>query len=613
MIKHVTRALVIIFVTLFIVPVVVSAQSSSLQNFTISSFQADYYLSKNSQNVSQMQVTETIVADFPDYDQNHGIIRALPETYNNVSLGLKIESVLNTTSGSTAYATSKQNHNLVLKIGDASSYVKGTQTYIIKYLVKNVITVYDNQQELFWNVNGTQWQQPILKASAIMHMTDSVSNSLLTEEACVTGLSGSKEHNCEIAQTISPNNSGKIVNTSTTQGLAKGENLSFVIAFKTDTFAIDKKAQLLAKAKKYTPFIFATLVPVVFFGLLINRWFKIGRDAKGTGLIIPQYVPLKELNVLQADTLLHEATTQKSVSALIIELAVKKYLTLIETAKDQKLLGIKLGSNKDYSVRLEKDISVLVSSEQSVLKMIFGSNPSVGDLVEMASLKDKAYKEIAKISKDVPLELYESGYFRNNPKKLVGLIAKNSFAILAVLGILFVGLIFSGLIEWPTQGVPILILAGITMVISGIISTKILPSKTLQGTTAKEYLLGLKEYIKLAEAERLKYLQSPEGAEKYGDIKTNSAKIKLFEKLLPYAIIFGLEKEWAKSFANIYEQPPDWYQGNWSAFNTGVLLGSINSFDSASNVSFSAPSSSGGSGFGGGSGGGGGGGGGGGW
>jgi len=142
-----------------------------------------------------------------------------------------------------------------------------------------------------------------------------------------------------------------------------------------------------------------------------------------------------------------------------------------------------------------------------------------------------------------------------------------------------------------------------------------MPAKSTLGTEAKEYLLGLKEYIKLAEADRLKYLQSPEGAKAYGDYSENTTKIKLFEKLLPYAIIFGLEKDWANSFKDIYSEPPDWYQGNWSTFNTAMLLGGVSGFADASSVSFAAPSSSGSSGFGGGgfSGGGGGGGGGGGW
>jgi uncharacterized membrane protein len=91
--------------------------------------------------------------------------------------------------------------------------------------------------------------------------------------------------------------------------------------------------------------------------------------------------------------------------------------------------------------------------------------------------------------------------------------------------------------------------------------------------------------------------------------------IKLFEDLLPYAILFGLEKEWAKQFKDLYVQPPSWYNGTSGTFNSIYLANSLSSFNNVNAAAFTAPSSSDSSGFGGGgfSGGGGGGGGGGGW
>jgi uncharacterized membrane protein len=122
--------------------------------------------------------------------------------------------------------------------------------------------------------------------------------------------------------------------------------------------------------------------------------------------------------------------------------------------------------------------------------------------------------------------------------------------------------------------------------------------------------------MKLAEEDRLNFSQGLNTAErvKAGD-GTSADKIKLFERLLPYAMLFGLEKQWSKQFADLYKTQPDWYAGNVNAFSAAHLGDSMSSLNSASVASFSAPGSSGGSGFGGGgfSGGGGGGGGGGGW
>ena len=93
--------------------------------------------------------------------------------------------------------------------------------------------------------------------------------------------------------------------------------------------------------------------------------------------------------------------------------------------------------------------------------------------------------------------------------------------------------------------------------------------------------------------------------------------VELFEKLLAYAIVLGVEKEWAGEFNDIYVNQPEWYAGNMSTFNAVVFASALSGqgFGSAMMTSYSSPSSSGSSGFGGGgfSGGGGGGGGGGGW
>jgi uncharacterized membrane protein YgcG len=207
--------------------------------------------------------------------------------------------------------------------------------------------------------------------------------------------------------------------------------------------------------------------------------------------------------------------------------------------------------------------------------------------------------------------MHASGYFVKNPKKIkTGYIAWGSVLTFGGLFSLAFG-ILGGLILF---GIIVgFVLAGIIIFVFAFI----MPARTAQGVEAHDALLGLKDYIKLAEADRLKFLQSPEGAEKIQDKeafdpKTAQAKVKLFEKLLPYAILFGLEKDWAKQFNDFYKTPPDWYQGgNWTAFNAGYFAGSLGSFNNAAGTSFAAPSSSSSSGFsGGGAGGGGGGGGG---
>lgn len=131
-----------------------------------------------------------------------------------------------------------------------------------------------------------------------------------------------------------------------------------------------------------------------------------------------------------------------------------------------------------------------------------------------------------------------------------------------------------------------------------------------------DYLMGLKEFIRLAEADRIRMLQSVSGAE------VNEQRIvQLYERLLPYAVIFGYENEWQAELSRYYRQTtPEWIAGNsdfsralqFNRFNAAIASspstsagGSGRGFGSGGSFSSSSGGSSGG-GFSGGGGGGGG-------
>src|SRR3989344_5858318 len=109
----------------------VSAQN--VDDFKIQSFEADYYLDRTSDKTSPLKTTETIIAEFPDIDQNHGILRAIPSQYQKHTVSLEVNSVTDENGQPRNYTTYTQNDNLVLKIGDANRYVHGQQTYVIRY------------------------------------------------------------------------------------------------------------------------------------------------------------------------------------------------------------------------------------------------------------------------------------------------------------------------------------------------------------------------------------------------------------------------------------------------------------------------------------------------
>lgn len=165
--------------------------------------------------------------------------------------------------------------------------------------------------------------------------------------------------------------------------------------------------------------------------------------------------------------------------------------------------------------------------------------------------------------------------------------------------------------------VPLTIACSIIFIVS-IIIKNILISKynkvvnhTLKGLEMSRYMDGLKLYITMAEKDRLKFLQSVEGAP-----RDDKGIVKLNEKLLPYAALFGVEESWMRELAKYYElkgnDAPIWYNSvglyNISSFSS-ALRATSSYVTSSSHYSSSGSSGGGGGGHSGGGGGGGGGGG----
>lgn len=118
----------------------------------------------------------------------------------------------------------------------------------------------------------------------------------------------------------------------------------------------------------------------------------------------------------------------------------------------------------------------------------------------------------------------------------------------------------------------------------------------------------MKQYLELAEKDRSRVLQSVEGAERI-DIGDNRQVIKLYEKLLPFAVLWGVELSWLRELAVKLEpdESPDWYVGTGS-FSPTMFASSLTAPSTSATASPRSSGSGGGSFSGGGGGGGGGGG-----
>lgn len=559
-----------------IVPQIAHADTS---NFIVTDFTADYYLSKSDPQ-GALKIDEHLTVNFND--DNHGILRALPQKYNGQDQHLHIIKVRRD-GVSEPYNTYASNGNEVLKIGSAAKTITGAHTYDVEYSVQNVIRFTSNHDELDWNTNGTEWAQPFLAETVRLHVPTGWIGKV-QRPACYTGMgkleSGS---DCTVSR------DGTTLTFRTARPLAPAETMTFVANFPLGTFnrptAADWWRDNGAKVAEVA-------VPILLaFAVAYRKWYRDGKDIKGRGTIIPEYGPPEGMRPAEADVINQYKLGKNAISATIIDLAIRKYLKIVEGQSDG-LLG--LGKHKTYTLqRLPAPASdSLKPYEQQIYDGLFPA----GDTTEMSDLKNKFYTTSAAVQKAVPAALTADGYFPKNPLRAGNWLHVVGIVLLAAAwplrSFMFIGLVAGGLIF--------------------LFFGSLMSRRTQKGVDAKDTLAGLKLYLEVAEKDRIAMLQSVDAP--YAPSSAEPAKtVELFEKLLPFAMVMGVEKSWAKQFEGIYTTPPDWYAGNWAAFNTGYLVSSLGESMGAMNASFAAPSSS-GSGAGGGfAGGGGGGGGGGGW
>lgn len=337
---------------------------ANAQDFTFSSFHGDYTLTRDAAKVGHLHVVEHLVAQFPATDQNHGIIRAIPASYQGHNIHLKVGSVTNEAGLALPYTASSSNGNLLLQIGDPGTYVHGSQTYVITYDQDHVTAKAAGYDGLFWDTNGDQWQQPFDQVTATIHIDPSLVMARDTShDRCFTGARSSADQNC----TLYSNTDTHDVSVSAA-ALDAGQTLTYELGFKPGTFAayaipLSDVLSLLAKV-----FFFIVLPIGAALLFTIRRWWKYGRDPADRGVIVPEYVPPKDVSVLTAGAVIHQSFKPSAITATILDLAVRGYLKIYETSK--KLVVF---SSHSYDIELVELPDDLKTEENQVLVMLFGS------------------------------------------------------------------------------------------------------------------------------------------------------------------------------------------------------------------------------------------------
>ncbi len=561
----------------------------------------DYRVEMQLQPSGTLTVVETIAYDFGSASR-HGIYRDLVEreTYDDHhDRKYEINDVtVSADGGDTPVDISHIGQYLRVRIGDPGVAISGAHTYEIRYDVDGAARTFPDHQELYWDPIGNQWPVPIDQATVTVATPAEV-----TDVACYSGpqnsrlgcdKSSAQGHTAAFAQA----NLGPNEGLTTVIGLPSG-------AIVPDPQPILERRRTLADgfAARPNTVIPALLLAIVAIGGVVRLAWRRGRDRRYAGSAVDaafgndtgaeepvgighgdagpvEFIPPNGVLPGQVGTLVDEHANLVDVTATIVDLAVRGWLTITDLDKDYEL-----------SANPTVGKGTLLPYETALMNALFGAGPRV----KLSDLKYKFRAQLSEIQGAMYDDVVTQGWYRIRPDR-----TRQRWALIATgLLILSVVIVYCVAVASSFGLIPLaLVLAAVTM----LVVAHRMPARTAKGTAMFSRVRGFRRLFDEGEQGLREHF-----AEEHD----------VFSRYLPYAIVFGCTDKWARVFADLDAQQLDtgWYHGN-APFNAVLLASSMNHFGTVATGTLyaSQPSSSSSSGFGGGfSGGGGGGGGGGSW
>ena len=550
-----------------------SATSLSAQrSYSIERFDARIRVNRD----ASIDVTESITARF--VGSYNGLFRTIPIKYRNAqglnwTLGVSLQSARDDAGHSLRTETTREGANLKYKIWIPGA-VNATRTLVLRYHATNGLRFFDEHDELYWNVTGDEWEVPIGAATAEIELPAGATGM---RAIAFNGMYGSTARDARV--TLSDN----VVRIAMPHALDYHEGLTAVVGWDK---GLVTAPTVTDRAVETATSNWPLAIPIPVFLVVFWRWWRRGRDPRRRPIAV-QYEPPARMSPGEAGTLLDNTVDMRDITATLVDLAVRGYLR-IEEHQNPKLFGL-FGGATTYTLHRLKPADGLAGHERVVFDGIF----SHGDHVPLDELKDEFYTKLGPIRDAIYDQLKGGGFYQNRPDKVkqIWLGCGIGFAILIGVGGAFLAAAF---LLTPVSFVIAAIVSGIVLVIFA----QFMPARTEAGTRTLEHVLGFEEFLRRVESENLK--------------RVIVGHPELFDKYLPYAMAFGVERQFARAFEGIYTQAPQWYVGpSMMNFNVGHFSSSMSHLSTVAGTTMSSsPRSSSGSGFGGGGGSGGGGGGG---
>lgn len=277
-------------------------------------------------------------------------------------------------------------------------------------------------------------------------------------------------------------------------------------------------------------------------------WYLRGRD-RYAGLVA-DYLrqPPSDLSPGVAGTLIDERADLQDVLGTFTDFGRRGVLKIDE----QQTPGpFGLGGSRDFVVTRLPNEQPLSKFEQTLLDTIFIGG---GEEVRLSQVKASMTNSLPRFGKELYAEVVERGYFQQSPETTRARYKGFGIAliVLAVIAWIAVSVLFGGVAHGLTATAIPLALIGVVL----IFLSRVMPAKTLKGAEEAAKWQAFRRYLA--------------NLEKYDNLE--NAK-DIFERYLPYATAFGLDRSFIQKFASVSTPAPQWYAGGGGPIIIGGPVG----------------------------------------
>lgn len=423
--------------------------------------------------------------------------------------------------------------------------VNETRQFTIQYNVIGGLRVYAEREQLWWRPIDQDFAGDVQAATVTINLPQPVTQDQLSLAWYARG-------NYPVTYNlVSP---AQIQYTAS--NIQQGDALEARIEYPRMTAATvpawqradDAQRAREARIAKFRPIASAIMLAVgllLLVGgpiLLLIAWYTRGRDTPVALPIDLLKAPPDNLPPGAVGTLLDERANDRDVIATIADLGNRNVVTIQETERKNDLLGLVTGRDFIFRKNPNLDEAALAPFEKKLLATIFGAK----DEAQLSNIKTRFAEQQDDIKEALYAELVSRGYFPGSPQSTrrrwrgigLGMLAValvGGFVALAALSALT-----------PLTILPVGALVLIAVLVIAFAGA--MPRKTPLGAEAAAKWAAFRRYL--------------DDIERYENVE--QAK-EIFNRYLPYAVAFGLERSWVTKFASVDAPAPDWYgPASWS-------------------------------------------------